>query len=821
MIDPRNPDYLNTPAASGRAVFGYRPASIPARPEVSVITPYYNVGPLFHETARCLLNQSLQDWEWIIVNDGSADPEAIETLDRYRNMDPRIRVIDLSENRGTSAAKNEAYARVRSDLIFQLDSDDLIEPTMLEKMAWFLRTNPEFGMVHSYTIGFGNEQYLWRRGFHGGAAILKENPIVPLVLMRKSVFEDVGGYQEDNREGLEDWEFWIAAADKGHWGATIPEFLSWYRRKAAHRDRWPNWDGGNRQTAFHQYLRKKYTNAFGGRFPKVQAKWHVPFEDALIEPVISNTLAQDNPRILMVLPWLRMGGADKWNLDLVRQLRTKGWDVSIVTTLRGEQTWLSEFARHTPDIFVMDRFVRDPDVPAFLRHMIESRRPCIVMVSNSSFGYNIIPFLRSVCPEPAYVDLSHIEEETWHNGGHPRHGAGMQDQLDLNIVISEHLKQWMVARGADASRIEVSYCNVDHELWTRNPKVRADVRSELGIGIDEPVILFAGRLCAQKQPHVLGNTLLRIAQTGKEFTAVIAGDGPDGPWLRSFVDEHKLGSQVKLLGEVSSDRVRDLMSAADIYFLPSSWEGIALSIYEAMSMELAVVGAIVGGQLELVTPDCGILVPRSDEQSEVEAYAERLASLLEDPARIALLGRNARARIETGFTLDRMGDRMVELFKLSREYRDKAPRQRLTPGLAREIATQAVEFFRVQHLCEELWNQRQRAATELAKSSAATLQFQGAAQRSPGSIQAALSELADIEASKAWRALQSIKRSPLYSLVGRYRYGRDWSFIDPNEPPENRLARIKNSNAYRFISTVKQSRVYRLYAGSGLRQIVR
>ncbi|MCH8270694.1 MAG: glycosyltransferase, partial [Planctomycetes bacterium] len=646
MIDPRNPDYQDTPAAPGRAVFGYRPASIPARPEVSVITPYYNVGPLFHETARCLLNQSLQDWEWIIVDDGSTDPAAIETLDRYRNMDPRIRVIDLPENRGTSAAKNEAYVRVRSDLIFQLDSDDLIEPTMLEKMAWCLRTNPEFGMVHSYTIGFGNEEYLWRRGFHGGTAILKENPIVPLVLMRKSVFEDVGGYQEDNREGLEDWEFWIAAADKGHWGATIPEFLSWYRRKAAHCDRWPNWDGGNRQTAFHQYLRKKYTNAFGGRFPKVQAKWHAPFEDALTESALSNPLARDNPRILMVLPWLRMGGADKWNLDLVKQLRSRGWGVSIVTTLRGEQTWLSEFARHTPDIFVMDRFVRDPDVPAFLRHMIESRRPSIVMVSNSWFGYDIIPFLRSVCPSPAYVDLSHIEEESWHNGGHPRRGVGMQDQLDLNIVISKHLKQWMVARGADPSRIEVSYCNVDHEYWTRNPEVRTDVRCELGIGTDESVILFAGRLCAQKQPNVLAKTLLRVAQSGKQFTAIIAGDGPDSPWLRSFVDEHKLASQVKLLGEVSSDRVRDLMSAADIYFLPSSWEGIALSFYEAMSMELAVVGAIVGGQLELVTPDCGILLPKADEDTEITAYADAIGSLMAEPARIKALGRTARDRIK-------------------------------------------------------------------------------------------------------------------------------------------------------------------------------
>lgn len=824
MIDPRNPDYQDNPAASRRAVFGYRPGSIPDRPEVSVITPYYNVGPIFLETATSMLNQSLQNWEWLIVNDCSSDMESCAILDMHRNGDPRIRVIDLESNRGLSGARNAGYAEARSDLVFQLDGDDLLEPTALEKFAWFLRTNPEYGMVHSYVVGFENEQYLWDRGFHNGSAVLKENPLVPLVLVRKSVFDDVGGYDESNRGGLEDWEFWIAAADKGHWGATIPEYLSWYRRKPAHGDRWSNWDGGDRQSAFHQCLRKKYTNAFGERFPKVQAKWHVPFEDALIEPAISNPLARDNPRVLMVLPWLRMGGADKWNLDLVTQLRSRGWDVSIVTTLRGEQTWLSEFARHTPDIFVMDRFVRDPDVPAFLRHMIESRRPCLVMVSNSSFGYDIIPFLRSVCPEPAYVDLSHIEEETWHNGGHPRRGVGMQDQLDLNIVISRHLKQWMVARGADPSRIEVSYCNVDHKFWTRNPEVRADVRSELGIGTDEPVILFAGRLCAQKQPNVLAKALLRVAQNGKEFTAVVAGDGPDSPWLRSFVDEHNLAARVKLLGEVSSDRVRDLMSAADIYFLPSSWEGIALSIYEAMSMELAVVGAIVGGQLELVTPDCGILLPKADEDTEIVAYADAIGSLLAEPARTKALGRTARDRIKTRFTLDRMGDRMIELFDQARRLSRAEPRQRLSPGLARELATQAVEFFRVNRLCDELWMQREQGKDERSKLTAQVQGLRRASDSAPCSAQAAQAaqaELAEIEGSKAWRAVLGLKRTPVYWFIARLRYGPDWSHSDPHEHPVAKLARIKNSNAYRCIAKIKSSWTYRFCTSTKHRNAAR
>ncbi len=79
------------------------------------------------------------------------------------------------------------------------------------------------------------------------------------------------------------------------------------------------------------------------------------------------------------------------------------------------------------------------------------------MMSNSEMGYHVLPYLRVHCPGPAYVDLSHMEEPWWKNGGHPRYGAGSQAMLDLNIVVSDHLKSWQVRQGADPERIEVCY----------------------------------------------------------------------------------------------------------------------------------------------------------------------------------------------------------------------------------------------------------------------------------------------------------------------------------------------------------------------------
>ncbi|MEZ6235621.1 MAG: glycosyltransferase, partial [Phycisphaerales bacterium] len=525
MIDPRQPDYARTPVHPERPGYGYGPRGADGRaapsvglaeprptppphagvgsvdagrvPAVSIITPYYNTGPIFHETAASIFNQSFQDWEWIIVNDGTPDPEARGVLDDYRQRDPRVRVLDLPENRGLSAARNAGYAAARSDLVMQIDSDDMAEPTFLEKCVWFLRTNPQWGFVCGWTVGFGHENYLWGRGFHNIDAFLHENLVTPTSVVRKSVWQAAGGYDEANRKGLEDWDFWLRCASAGHWGTCIPEFLDWYRRRPNHNSSWGNWDRGPNQERFTAELKAKYADLYGRGLPRPKPTWPTAMAPLPAEAPVANPLAKTKPRLMMIVPWLRFGGADKFNLDLIEQLTKRGWEVSVATTLEGDQSWLAQYARLTPDVFVTERFLRPPDRVVFLRYLIESRRPDVVMVTNSELGYHVLPYLRSCCPEPAYVDLTHIEEEGWKTGGYPRYAAATQDMLDLNIVVSEHLKRWMVDRGGEGERIEVCHINVDPSIWASDAGERARVREELAIPADATVLLYPARLCAQ------------------------------------------------------------------------------------------------------------------------------------------------------------------------------------------------------------------------------------------------------------------------------------------------------------------------------------
>jgi glycosyltransferase involved in cell wall biosynthesis len=706
MIDPLSPDYSFTPVSPLRPAFGYIPADPGAEPLVTVVTPYYNTGEIFHEAARSVLMQSLQQWEWIIVNDASTDPDALSVLDTYRSMDPRICVMDLPVNSGPGAARNAAIRLARAPYIALFDSDDLLEHTALEKWAWFLESYPEYSFVKGYSIGFGALNYLWNHGFHSEKEFLEDNQIDISCMVRKSVYQKTGGYDESARLGLEDWEFWLHCASQGYWGSTIPEYLNWYRRRPNHNERWPLWDEGPHQQVYRRSLRERYANLWEQGFPHIAPREAIAFDTIPDLLPCENLLKKEKPRLLMVLPWLTTGGADKFNLDLVEQLTRRGWEITIATTVMGDHTWLPQFTRYTPDVFALADFLHLVDQPRFLRYLINSRQPDVVMVSHSEIGYMLLPYLRAYFPGVTFTDYLHLEEEYWKNGGYPRMSIEYQEQLDLSMVTSQHLKDWMVARGEESKRVEVCYINIDPQQWQPDPEKRTRVRNELGVQDDLPIILFAGRLLPQKQPNVLAKTFLKLRERGEKFLALVAGDGPDFDWLSKFVEEHKLGEQVRLLGVVSNPRIQELMCAADVFFLPSSWEGISLAIYEAMASGVAVVGAAVGGQRELLTPECGVLIDLADEGTQVERYCGVLSDLMAHPERRRSMGRAGRERVASQFPIDQMGERMASLLQEARTIHAGQPRPVPSIGLGHTAAFQAVEYTRLSRVADQLWSER-------------------------------------------------------------------------------------------------------------------
>ena len=117
------------------------PASVT---KISIITPVFNGARFIMEAASSVQQQSCQDWEWIIVNDGSTDGTAalLEGLD-----DPRIRIVQ-QPNRGVSAARNAALDQAQGEYVTFLDADDYLPLTALAIRAAVLDAEPDIDIVH-------------------------------------------------------------------------------------------------------------------------------------------------------------------------------------------------------------------------------------------------------------------------------------------------------------------------------------------------------------------------------------------------------------------------------------------------------------------------------------------------------------------------------------------------------------------------------------------------------------------------------------------------------------------------------------------------
>ena len=199
----------------------------PGKPLVSIVSGFYNSSEYFEQTWQCVMNQTFPWFEWIIVNDGST-PEQSEFLENFAKKDSRIRVI-VQENKGLSAARNAAIEAATTEIIFTLDTDDLMEPTYLEYAYLSLLFHPEAGWSCTDCVGFQGQEYLYRKVFCSDTEV-KENTLGVLAGIRKSMWKDVGGYLEMPFSFNEDWHLWLKCLAKGYRPVHIHEYQYWYRR---------------------------------------------------------------------------------------------------------------------------------------------------------------------------------------------------------------------------------------------------------------------------------------------------------------------------------------------------------------------------------------------------------------------------------------------------------------------------------------------------------------------------------------------------------------------------------------------------------------
>ena len=202
---------------------------------VSVIITCYNQESYLAEALESVLNQTYPLWECIIMNDGSTD-QSEKIAKQYVCKDPRFVYISQS-NQGVVAARNHAIKSSKGKYILPLDGDDTIEPQYLELATRLLDLDNELMLVYCDVRKFGAESGILPLAEMNTRNILRSGCCVSTSMYRKEVYERIGGYKEEMRDGWEDWEFFISLMESGGKVQKINKVLFNYRFIDDSRDR--------------------------------------------------------------------------------------------------------------------------------------------------------------------------------------------------------------------------------------------------------------------------------------------------------------------------------------------------------------------------------------------------------------------------------------------------------------------------------------------------------------------------------------------------------------------------------------------------------
>ena len=205
-------------------------------PVLSVVMSVYNTATYLSQTIESVLAQTLTDFEFVIVDDGSTD-NGPDILRHYAEQDARIRIISQA-NQGTSLALNVGIEATQTDIIARMDSDDLMLPNRLERQLAYFRQHPEASVVSCLAHYINDKNKIIGKNYSDLLTIedcqryIRENRIIfclhPGAMLNKQALEDVGGYRPMLRYA-QDIDLWNRLADREHYTIVMPEILMQYR----------------------------------------------------------------------------------------------------------------------------------------------------------------------------------------------------------------------------------------------------------------------------------------------------------------------------------------------------------------------------------------------------------------------------------------------------------------------------------------------------------------------------------------------------------------------------------------------------------------
>ena len=640
-------------------------------PIISIITPFFNAENYIEETVKSVLNQTFKNFEWIIVDDGSSK-KAKDKLKQIEKLDKRIKVLSYSdEPKGPAQARDFGIrnSAKSAEYIVFLDADDLYNRTFLECAYWTLQTHPEASWTYSDSINFGTKNFLWRKWYDVGWE-LKENILIVSSCVRKADLIEVGGFELKEKKVYEDWYLWIKLIKAGKYPVRMSSLLTYYRQKKETSElKSSNEENKRKALKIIDDVKKDiYEYKDGIQFPKYDYNWEEINDDFGI-PVKSKKNKKIN--ILMIVPWMVTGGADRFNLNLVEKMNKRNFSFTIITTLPSKNEWRNQFEKHAT-VYDLTSFLEMKDWISFVNYLIKKNNINLIFNSNSEFGYKILPYLKTKYPEIPICDFVHMEEWYNRNGGFARDSSTMKNVIDKTFTCNENSRNIFINYfKRKPEDVKTIYIGVDEKKFDPNKYNRGELINKFKYGKyfeNKIIISYICRITEQKRPFLLFEIIKKLSELRDDFIVMVAGDGSMLDELKNKVKEEKLEDFFVFVGNMK--QTEKIYALSDLTINTSIKEGLALTSYESLAMGVPVISSDVGGQKELITEDVGVVVPCLQNEKEIfnfnyteEEISNYVVAIQKVINNMKFYKSNCRKRILKKFTIDNMIKNMEEEFE--------------------------------------------------------------------------------------------------------------------------------------------------------------
>jgi len=232
---------------------------------------------------------------------------------------------------------------------------------------------------------------------------------------------------------------------------------------------------------------------------------------------------------------------------------------------------------------------------------------------------------------------------------------GLGDKIKASLFVvaissygRSQLSRW--ADFADWGKIHIVHCGLDNDFLNYQPLTIPS----------EPRLVCVGRLCEQKAQMLLLKAVSILVSENIALKLVLVGDGPMRGEIEKYITDHQLADHVELTGSLSGEQVREQISLAKTFVMPSFAEGLPVVIMEAFALGRPVITTYVAGIPELVKNDInGWLVPAGSVNDLVEAMR---SALIASPDELAEMGRRGRNSVLEQHSITIEAKKLSELF---------------------------------------------------------------------------------------------------------------------------------------------------------------